>query len=166
MISDQTIIPALAPGVSAFYFPEVSTSKFGLLITPVTNTVGYGDIVNKLVQEGKIGGFAGVDPTIFFLSILHRMPLYRFEPEGGGFTYPYKKIKKPNKVLNINDISMDFPFIMEKLKLTFNETDRIQLMEIGFKYDDINTWNNGGWVALDGKVYGFDGKFLGLEKDL
>lgn len=66
----------------------------------------------------------------------------------------------------MKDISEEFPFSKEEMKTRFSEAERIQLMELGYAYDDIYTWNSAGWVALDGKVYDFDGKYLGMHKDL
>jgi len=166
LIRDPKIIPLIAPGVTSLYFPKISGTDAALVIMPVVNNESMVEAVNQLIQEGEIVGFAGVAETIWFMEIYNNLDVYKYEPENGGWVYPYLRKHQPEHPVNIKDLPPGFPLSPDKMKVRFSETKRIQLMEIGYKYDDICTWNNAGWVALDGKVYDFDGNFLGMKKDL
>lgn len=166
LISEAEIIPQLAPGESVMYFPDISASEHGLVVAPVTISEGFSEAINQLIQDEKIKGFAGVNPTIYQFEITSNLPIIHYSTDEGGYTYPYEKESTPTKGLNLKDVSHDLPFSYKKLNCRFDEMDQIQLMEIGFSEKDLSIWAHGGWVALDGKVYDFDGKFLGMDEDL
>ena len=160
LITDQEIIPRIARGVTSFYFPEISGTEASLLIVPVLYFEGIGDVVKDLIQAGKIIGVAGLDPHISYVEVFDHLPVFHYEPEGGGYIHPYERKDDPPDPVNIKDIQGDFPFPMEELPVSFTEQDRIQLMELGYDYESVNTFNYAGWVALDGKVYDYDGNLV------
>jgi hypothetical protein len=157
LITTKEVIPTLTPGVTVLYFPEVSGTENDLLITPVVTFENMGKMVNGLVEEGKITGFAGIESPIYFRDLYSHFPVFQYEPEGGGSIHPYEKIYHPGDPVNVEDLPVGFPIPMEELNARFDEQKRIQLVEIGYDPKDLYTYGVYGWVSLDGQKYDDDG---------
>lgn len=113
--------------------------------------------MDGLVEQGKILGFAGIETPIYFREIYDHFPVFLYEPEGGGYVYPYERQNHPDDPVNVEDLPERFPIPMEKLETRFDQQKRIQLMEIGYDFNNLYTYGVYGWVSLDGQKYDYDG---------